>query len=180
MMKIEYYIWLLTSNTHALDEKSHHPLSHPTYKVSSTSKPWRFNRIRKAFGERMHIEAAIQNDQQNRDYCSKSDFWEVWHLQPEPKRRKLNDVADMVASKIIKGTPLDEVITMYPRAYLKWGTNMEKLNKRFNHPKARNFKTEVYYIWGEPGLGKLRMAPHEALETGEKTYNKPRGQWWDF
>lgn len=68
----------------------------------------------------------------------------------------------------------------YPGAFLKWGHNMVKLSMMYNPPKERDFKTEVFYYYGEPGVGKSRRAKEEAMATNEPIYYKSRGQWWDF
>lgn len=41
--------------------------------------------------------------------------------------------------------------------------------------RPRDFKTEVYVLWGQPGTGKSKWA----LEHYPNAYWKPRGEWWD-
>lgn len=144
--------------------------------------PWRFGRIKKELGNDIHIEPAFGTDEQNRQYCIKEgNYFEIGEIkQQNAKRIKHEYNVDEVAEDIIRGVPLKEVITKYPGSFLKWGHNMAKLDYLFNQPKSRDFKTEVYYYYGEPGVGKSRRAKEEAESTNEDIYYKSRGQWWDF
>lgn len=70
--------------------------------------------------------------------------------------------------------PLDEVREKHPGTYVRFYKGLKQL--KIDEIPQRDWKTEVFLFWGEPGSGKTRraheMAPH--------AYWKMPGQkWWD-
>ncbi|VUZ50883.1 unnamed protein product [Hymenolepis diminuta] len=140
------------------------------------------NIYKDSFTSKIRGEPAFGTDEQNRDYCSKEhNFFELGELKPTRPRKvmKYTYTQDDVGEEILRGTDLLEVIQKFPGSFIKWGHNMLKLDTLVNQPKARDFKTEVFYYWGPPGVGKSRRAHDEATQTDEPIYYKSRGVWWD-
>ena len=67
----------------------------------------------------------------------------------------------------------------FDQQYVRYWRGLYKLKETLAPPPERDFKTEVYYYYGEPGVGKSRRAYTEAKATNEPIYYKPRGDWWD-
>lgn len=116
--------------------------------------PWTTPRNMRNISKAVHLEIAFGTDEQNRRYCPKSGrYFEMGEIPNENHQRRIHNfrcTADTVASEIIAGENLHEVITKYPGSFLKQGTNMIKLGAMFNRQAARDFKTDIYYYHGKP------------------------------
>ncbi|KAL5961047.1 Replication-associated protein [Taenia solium] len=100
---------------------------------------------------------------QNKEYCSKTDE-NAWEFGQPTKPGERNEIKRACLA-IREEKNIGEVST--------------STKKNINPPPDRDFKTEIYYYHGPPGVGKSRRAYEEAKATGESIYYKPRGDWWD-
>nr|QIH00075.1 replication-associated protein [Werosea cyclovirus] len=137
----------------------------------------RYNTLKRMLGDRMHIELAKGKDTDNQKYCQKEgDYWE--HGEPAPGsgyRSDLHEVTDMVKKK----APMRDIAEKCSETYVRYWRGIEKLNDILNEPPDRFFKTEVYYYWGAPGVGKSSRALAEATNVGGPIFYKQRDKWWD-
>lgn len=140
--------------------------------------PRRVAGFKKLFGDNsMHVEKRLGTRDEARDYCMKEDTriegpFELgeWKTGGQGKRTDLMTVADSIDEKGLYKT-IDE----HPDMYIKFHNGMEKL-ALFKSEK-RNWKMEVIYICGEPGIGKTRWV-YDNYEFDD-IYEKPYGKWWD-
>nr|WBG01468.1 replication-associated protein [Army ant associated cyclovirus pff-3] len=140
-------------------------------------RPKRFNSVRALFGGRAHIEKAKGTDLDNKTYCSKSG--EVW-MHGEPGHQGTRTDLQEVVSCIEGGEKnLKRLAVQFPVAYIKYFKGIEQYIRIAHGSGERDFKTEVFFYYGATGLGKSRAAREESQATGDETYYKPRGEWWD-
>lgn len=140
-------------------------------------KPMRFNTIKKRLNNGIHIEKANGSDEDNQKYCSKTgEFFETGVPQSQGKRNDLAAVVDSISS----GANITSVAEHFPCAFIKYHRGIKEYIKTIRPVPVRDFKTEVFYYYGEPGTGKSRTALEEAKNRGmDSIYYKPRGLWWD-
>lgn len=122
------------------------------------------------FDKKPHVASANGNPQQNRTYCVKDgEFIELGELPQSGKRNDLERITDVVKT----GGGM--------RAVLDTGCNYqcvkhaEVLLKYFEKP--RDYKPEVYWLWGESGSGKTRRAYELSPEVWRKS--NTTGKWFD-
>lgn len=137
----------------------------------------RLRTIKNKTTNRLHLEKANGTDEQNKTYCSKNnDFWEYG----KPTRQGQRTDLEKTCTEIINGeTNIQTLAKNNPTVFVKYYKGIQELIKTIHPIPPRDFKTEVHYIWGKPGTGKSKTAKMEADNTSEKTYYKPRGEWWD-
>ena len=142
-------------------------------------KPMRFSTIKQRLDSRIHIEKANGSDEQNQEYCKKAgDFFEEGTPQYAGKRNDLDAAISAISTGEI--TNLQDVAERHAAVFVKYHRGIAALLQALQPVAPRNFKTEVYYLWGPPGTGKSRRALEEATEKcGTSIYYKPRGLWWD-
>lgn len=177
------------ANTPLLEKKTLQQQEHHTFKDTckyninnlflyrhfSTSKL--FKTIKKQLGNEIHIEIARGDDYQNKDYCTKTDK-EAWTWGVPIKQGQCTDLKR--ACKAIKeGKSMKYICENFDDIYVRYWRGLYKLKETLAPPPERDFPTEVYYYYGEPGVGKSRRAYSEAKATNESIYYKPRGDWWD-
>lgn len=116
-----------------------------------------------------HLEAARGTPHQNRAYCTKDetrvrgfDPVERGHIKEQGKRSDLEEVANAIAD----GQPLDEVAVKHGATYIKYHAGFRALHAAANKPKMRPAPL-VYYLHGDPGCGKSRVAFDLATELGD-------------
>lgn len=139
--------------------------------------PERFRAVKNAISDRAHIEKAMGTDTENQRYCSKSD---EYYTYGEPSfQGKRNDLHEVI--KTIQGGEknIKVIAEKHPGQFIKYHRGIITWLHTVYPIQPRNFKTEVYYYWGEPGTGKSRRALQEANDFGGNIYYKPRGDWWD-
>ncbi|UNY50602.1 replication associated protein [Chifec virus UA13_1885] len=141
------------------------------------TKPMRFSTIKKHLGDRIHIEKAAGSDKDNQKYCSKAGkFFEAGRPQSQGERNDLAAVVDTIQS----GANIKSVAEHHPAAFIKYHRGIKEYIRTIRPIPVRDFKTEVFYFWGEPGTGKSRTALEEAKGRAvDSIYYKPRGLWWD-
>lgn len=123
-----------------------------------------------------HLEVAIGTDQQNIDYCTKSDsrfpdttpiMWGEFSSQG--KRSDLIEIYEKGKDGTLRfdETTL-QTVARYPRYF-------DKCKSLFKGPSFREVK--VYWLWGEPGTGKTRTAYSFDPELYSLFSQSP--EWWD-
>ncbi|ARO38302.1 replicase [Circovirus sp.] len=144
---------------------------------ASLAKPMRFSTIKKHLDNRIHIEKANGSDEDNQKYCSKAgQFFESGVPQSQGKRNDLAAVVDTISN----GADIESVARTHPTSFIKYHRGIKEYIKTIRPIPVRDFKTEVFYYYGEPGTGKSRTALEEAKDRGmDSIYYKPRGLWWD-
>lgn len=121
-----------------------------------------------------HWEPRKGTHDQAKAYCTKEDTrvegpWEYGEPTTVPGQR--NDIRAAVKRTLEadESTVIDE----YPEVYCKYYRALREI-KRIK-TSNRNFKTDVYIIYGEPGSGKSSYC----MQQDPNAYWKPKGNWWD-
>lgn len=122
-----------------------------------------------------HWIQAIGNVEQNINYCSKEPKTLPTLRFGEPNkqgnRSDLEAVADMVKEK----KKIVEIATEHPTTFIKYHRGINAL--KYALIPERNFKTNVWIIYGKPGVGKSKFV-HDLCK--DKLYSKPpEHYWWD-
>lgn len=113
-----------------------------------------------------HVEPAKASQEKNIEYCTK----EEGRLKPpvergERKRQGKRTDLDTVCDEIKSGRDLDEIAADHPVQFTKYHGGLRQLQTLLRRPRMRS-APNVYYLWGEPGCGKSRVAYALALELG--------------
>lgn len=109
---------------------------------------------------------------QNIAYCSKeNDFFEGG-TRPVGmgKRTDLDNVCKLIS----EGQSLSEIADIYPAQIVKYHQGLQKLICL--KTSKRNFKTEIFWLWGPTGSGKSRYAWEQDPSSYMKTSDH---KWWD-
>lgn len=138
----------------------------------------RMTSIKKYDGlERAHIEKKSPNStaEQARDYCKKADSrldgpWEFGDFTSQGNR---TDVASFVDA-VKQGKSDRDLIETMPGSFVRFNRSIERIRLAYAQP--RNFKTRVYFFYGQPGNGKSKLAA-ELLENA--FWKQPHSIWWD-
>lgn len=125
----------------------------------------------------MHIELAKGNDYDNEKYCQKEDR-NPWIFGVPRKQGERSDIK-RAADAIRRGESMSKVADDNEDVYIRYWRGLHQFQEKVAPPPERRFKTEVYFYYGPPGVGKSRRALEEADATQEAIYYKPRGKWWD-
>lgn len=140
-----------------------------------SAKPKRLGGWKSVIGQRAHIEPARGSPSQNREYCTKEDTrvdgpWEFGSM-PNPGSR--TDIAGAIETAK-EGASLEEIIERHPEEFVKYHKGL--MAARLLFQPRRNWKTEVFWFYGETGTGKSR----QAYEAYPDAYTKmPSCKWWD-
>lgn len=121
---------------------------------------------------RIHIEIAMGNAQQNIIYCSKEgDFFEIGD---RPSKNGEKSCVKAASELIMEGAPMSEVINAYPHIYVQYGSGLTRL--MCNVHSKRNFMTIGFWLYGKTGAGKSKWAAQNFPEA----YWKPSlDKWFD-
>lgn len=131
--------------------------------------------------QNVHIEKRRGTRNQARDYCRKDDSrvdvndagpheYGTWKRGGQGKR---NDLADMV-DLIKEGATDIDLIDDYPGQMVRYLTNVQKI-KAILAPR-RNKPTEVYLIYGPPGVGKSQWVRRTFPDA---FWKQPDTKWFD-
>lgn len=118
---------------------------------------------------RAHIEKARGSDEDNQRYCSKQNnlLLEVGEIAKQGRRKDLQEVREQLES----GATLRDISKQdIPITTQRYAENWLKY-----HEEKRNWKPEVKWYWGKPGVGKTRQA-YEWL--GEDSYKVMDNMKW--
>jgi len=145
---------------------------------ASLSRRCSFNAVRNKLGSRCHIEGARGTARQNREYCSKGgNFIEGGQINEGAAAPKSRDElgAAFVAAVRQGNRGVLEFADSFPGTYIFSGSNMLR-NALSLRPPVERPNISVRWFYGEPGVGKSRLA-HQLLP--EAYIKEPRTKWWN-
>uniref|UniRef100_A0AAU8H5V9 ATP-dependent helicase Rep n=1 Tax=CRESS DNA virus TaxID=3138951 RepID=A0AAU8H5V9_9VIRU len=123
---------------------------------------------------RAHVEIARGTDQENQTYCRKSgQYTEIGSPQCQGRSSGLTSAIQVLQER---NGNLSEVAREMPEVFVRYGRGLRDYVTTAGLVPPRQHKTEVYVIFGPPGVGKTR---HAVAHSCGSTYWKPRGPWWD-
>ena len=141
-------------------------------------KQARMAKAKTYIGPTAHMEKSRGTPRQNKDYCSKSDTriagpWEWGQCETHQQGHRTD--LDEVSQLILKGTPLRDVATAYPSAYIHYSRGIQALDHIIDvSPKWRNITVNI--LWGPTGCGKTRSAYESCPDP---YFVVMPAQWWD-
>lgn len=111
-----------------------------------------------------HVERCKGTYEQNIDYVSKEEtkVGPVTQHGDWTSQGKRNDLTSIPGYKYLRDIPCD--------LYIKYSRGIKEY--RSIHGEKRDWKTEVWILWGKPGSGKSKLMPKTA-------YWKAHNKWWD-
>lgn len=120
-----------------------------------------------------HFEKARGSAEQAAGYCKKEEsrIDGPWEFGTLTKERQRSDLAD-VCAKVQAGTPLTKIMEEDPSTYVRNYRGLAQLASHFT--PRRNWKTEVYILWGPTGVGKTR----HVYDSYDRVYTKADPKWW--
>ena len=129
-----------------------------------------FTAIQKMLPKGAHIERALGNAEQNREYCSKDGkiFYEDGVCPKQGKRTDFQAVREALAA----GERMSDIV--------EWATSFQSVRSaemilKYKETR-RNWVPEVLWFWGGTGTGKTRQAFELAPEAWVSGRNL---KWWD-
>lgn len=118
-----------------------------------------------------HLEIAQGNAQQCIDYCQKDGVF--WEKGERPKGRGKRTDLDNAASIITNGGTIKDVAEAHPVVFIKFHRGLREL--QLIKSNQRNWKTEIYWLWGPSGSRKSQWA----WTTNPEAYPKQSNtKWW--
>ena len=118
--------------------------------------------------DRWHIEVARGTPTDNENYCSKDGEFVKGGVLPVSNNDRYAAVRDMCKA----GKTFTEVLEEYPQIGMQYARSVQTMVNVYQSP--RNFKTELYWLYGATGTGKSRFV----FELDPAVYTKPPGKWW--
>lgn len=120
------------------------------------------------FDNRAHIQVARGSTVENIEYCSKDGTFSEFGNRPADDSAP---VSDLVARLEEKSTTVERIVLEMPTAYHRFGRTLERAADIILSRTVRDFAPDVYWLWGQTGVGKTREAVRIA---GSDTY------WWNL
>lgn len=130
--------------------------------------------VKTLIGERAHLEIARGSDRQNRNYCKKGGQFFEWGEFSDGT--PLQQIANIV---LTGSDTIRDIAVAYPEQYIRSWRGIKELFSIARLQEQRDYKTEVFVLWGGPGTGKSRWCRSQCNDIGIDAYYKPRGLWWD-
>lgn len=130
--------------------------------------------------KRGRVVSAAGTPQQNQRYCSKNEGrldgpWEYGDVPTQGKRTDLDAACEILKS----GGTLKRVAEESPSVFVKYYKGLEALRTVIHNREPRNFLTELYVFYGDPGTGKSWTAHEIAKEEIYTCTGGNTGIWWD-
>lgn len=121
-----------------------------------------------------HFETRKGTREQARNYCMKEETriagpWEYGEWAIQGKRTDLDKIKDEVKA----GASLRDICEKYPAQYIKYSRGIQSMKLLLTD--RRTWPTLGVVLWGEPGVGKSRLA----WESHPDAYSKDSSIWWD-
>ena len=108
-------------------------------------------------------------------YCMK-DQTEVSEYGLRPKGSGARSDLDAVIEIINDGGSLSDVVSACPAQFILYSGGIQKL--LMFSVKPRDFKTEVYWVWGATGTGKSRWVFNQ-MDADSSYFKSASNKWWD-
>lgn len=162
--------------TYAVYQKESGEEGTPHYQgYAEFSKVHRISALKKLLPT-AHFEKRRGTRDQARDYCVKTDTridgpWE--HGNYGAKRPGTRTDIVRLYESVKAGKNNKEILDEYPGTYMRYYKAVAHVRHVLS--ERRKFKTEVYVLWGNTGLGKSFYCREESPNA----YWKQRGDWWD-
>lgn len=130
-----------------------------------------FDWMKKKFPKGIHLEKALGNPKQNKEYCTKDgvDIYEKGEIPKQGKRTDLDEVKET-----LKETNRMRDVVLVAQSYQS--VRMAEVILKY-HEEPRDWKPHVRWFWGPTGTGKSR----EAIEIlGKDCYvAMTTAKWWE-
>lgn len=123
-----------------------------------------------------HLEAALGNPQQNRDYCSKSGGTELREWGTMPTKGSRSDLKKIAISIIDKSKTIDNIVTENPDYFVKYHKGLTALQSAIMPARSVDVQPQVHWWFGPTGTGKSRKAWEEFPGAYWKMSDN---KWWD-
>lgn len=136
--------------------------------------------------DRVHIECARGTAEENRAYCSKEESRDTGGSEPGdsefcgpieygvvPEQGRRTDLVGLVNAAIDTSVPIVDVMRASPEAFLKFYRGA--LAIRSLVIGRRDFKTQVFWLYGPTGTGKSRVA-HQIAPSAY--WKQGSSKWW--
>lgn len=118
-----------------------------------------------------HIKTCERSAAENINYCSKDGiFWEKGQKPlGQGRRTDIHDATDMLNN----GSTLQDVAIAHPATFVRYHRGLREY-QLITQPR-RNWKTEIYWLWGPTGSGKSQWAWATYPDAYMKTSTT---KWW--
>jgi len=132
----------------------------------------------KKINARAHWEKRRGTHEQAKAYCSKEDtrIEGPFAQGEEPAQGKRSDLLE-IKEKLDQGVSMKEIAADHYGSWCRYRQSFAAY-RQLSQPE-RNFKTQVFVLWGNTGVGKSKFVADSAAKVEESIYWKPQGQWWD-
>lgn len=140
------------------------------------SRKQRLVPVKQGLGGRCHLEPMRGSVDDNEDYCTKEgDVWRFGNKPLANGKRCRDEVAKAVQGAVKHGREgLDRFIEENPGVWAWDGQRiLRNVFTGVNGPHRPDIR--VRWIWGEPGVGKSRMADELYPNAFRK---EPKNKWW--
>lgn len=129
--------------------------------------PVSFNNIRSHFPKETHIQECKKGDEANEKYCKKDGEYIVYGEEKNKGKGKRNDI--LLALDDNKS--LTEFISAEPTLYVKYRSGIEGYyrNKGISYYPI-GYKPLVFYLFGDTGTGKSRIAKEYVRERTKDNF----------
>lgn len=127
------------------------------------------------YAERAHYELRKGSPKQASDYCKKDGkYWEQGEISKSGGKGKRNDLVEAFRA-MQGGATAEEMLEQHGQVYIR---NLRQLKAvQFEVAKDRDFKPQVYYIYGETETGKTSSV--HAIEKDLFVHYDRQGKWHD-
>lgn len=130
--------------------------------------------------KRACVKPADGSPASNKRYCTKNTgrLDGPWEFGESPSQGKRTDLES--ASEIIRtGGTLKQVAESNPSTFIKYYKGLEVYKETISPTKPRDFLTELWVFYGEPGTGKSWSAHEIAKNDLYPLSPANSGAWWD-
>ncbi|AIF76251.1 Rep [Bat circovirus] len=138
------------------------------------NKPKLFRQLQLLLPPATHIEATKGTERQNFRYCTKSGVFEEFGIQRTQGQR--TDLEQAVHELLHENGTILQVATNNPTVYVRNWRGLHELRNLLIPVKPRDFRSNIYILYGPTRTGKSRAAQKIAGDTS--TYYKNRSNWW--
>lgn len=132
----------------------------------------RFNWVKEYISQRAHIEKANSTNHA-RAYCKKDGDFIVIDNREQGRRTDLDEAIESLEEGGLK-----RVKEMHPATFVKYPTGFEKLAASKLPPRDPNEPPQVYWLWGDTGVGKTRWV-YQNWRVDEIYMATTEHKWYD-